>query len=108
MRARNEDGCLLIRVAHTFDGLTAGKLEKWLASAKPGMRLRLDLTRVRHFHDFAIAVLADAMTRCSAHVTCIGLGAQQVRPLRSFDVDTAALERAVAVSDAAWVPAIEA
>lgn len=94
------DGRLLIRLADPFDGIAARRLEKWLARAKPGMCLRVDLTRVREFHDFAIAVLAQAMARCEAHVTLLGLGLHRIRPLRSFDVSTAALERAVGSPDA--------
>jgi hypothetical protein len=67
---------------------------------EPGACLRVDLTKVREFHDFAVAVLAQALTRCRAQVTLLGLRQHQIRVLRYFGVDTAPLERA-AVADAA-------
>ena len=75
-------------------GLAARRLEALLARAEPGDHLRIDLTKVREFHDFGIAVLAQALTRCKAHVTLLGLRQHQVRVLRYFGVDTEPLERA--------------
>lgn len=82
------------RLSGAFDGLAARRLEALLARAEPGDHLRVDLTQVREFHDFGIAVLAQALTRCKAHVTLLGLRQHQVRVLRYFGVDTAPLERA--------------
>jgi anti-anti-sigma regulatory factor len=92
-----------IHLTGAFDGLTARRLEAVLAQAGPGARLRVDLSKVREFHDFGLAVLAQAMTRCKARVTLLGLGQHQIRVLRYFGVDTAPLERAVStdVDDAA-------
>jgi anti-anti-sigma regulatory factor len=90
----------LIRLSGAFDGLAARRLEQVLARAEPGERLRVDLTQVREFHDFGIAVLAQALTRCRAEVTLLGLRQHQVRVLRYFDIDTAPLERAT-TADAA-------
>ena len=100
MDADRIDGQLLIRMNGAFDGMAARRLEMALAGAEAGMRLRVDLRQVREFHDFAIAVLAHAMTRCAAEVTLLGLRHHQIRVLRYFGVDTAPLERA-AVADAA-------
>ncbi len=88
------DPCL-IRLSGAFDGVAARRLEALLARAEPGLRLRVDLTKVREFHDFGIAVLAQALARCKAHVTLLGLGRHQVRVLRYFGVDTEPLERAL-------------
>jgi ABC-type transporter Mla MlaB component len=92
----------LARLSGAFDGLAARRLEAMLARAQPGDRLRIDLTKIREFHDFGIAVLAQALTRCKAQVTLLGLRQHQIRVLRYFGVDTAPLERA-AVVDAAGV-----
>jgi anti-anti-sigma regulatory factor len=92
----------LIRVSGAFDGLEARRLEVMLVGAEPGVRLRLDLTQVREFHDFGIAVLAQALTRCKAQVILLGLRQHQIRVLRYFGVDTTSLERA-AVADEASV-----
>jgi anti-anti-sigma regulatory factor len=89
-----------IPLSGAFDGLAARRLEAILARAEPGARLRVDLTKIGEFHDFGIAVLAHALTRCKAHVTLLGLRHHQIRVLRYCGVDTAPLERAV-VSDAA-------
>ena len=90
-----------IHVSGAFDGVAARRLETLLCRAEPGATLRVDLTKVREFHDFGIAVLAQALTRCKARVKLLGLRQHQVRVLRYFGVDTAPLERAVAAADAA-------
>lgn len=90
----------LIRLSGAFDGLGARRLEVLLAAAKPGACLRIDLTQIREFHDFGIAVLAQALTRCKAKVTLLGLRRHQIRVLRYFGVDTEPLERAAAADDA--------
>jgi anti-anti-sigma regulatory factor len=90
----------LICLSGAFDGTAARRLEEMLARVEPGARLRVDLTKVREFHDFGIAVLAQALTRCRAQVTLLGLRQHQIRVLRYFGVDTGPLERA-AVAGAA-------
>lgn len=85
-----------IHLSGSFDGVAARRLEAQLALAEPGTRLRVDLTKIRDFHDFGIAVLAQALSRCRARVTLLGLRQHQVRVLRYFGVDTAPLERALA------------
>ena len=90
----------LIRMSGTFDGLRARRLEAMLARAEPGASLRVDLTQIREFHDFGIAVLAQALTRSKAQVTLLGLRRHQIRVLRYFGVDTAPLERAAVADEA--------
>ncbi len=90
----------LIHVSGAFDGVAARRLEATLALAEPGAAVRVDLTKVREFHDFGIAVLAQALTRCKARVTLLGLRQHQIRVLRYFGIDTEPAERAVA-ADAA-------
>ncbi len=90
----------VIRLEGVLDGLAARRLEGLLVDADAGARLHVDLTQVREFHDFGIAVLAHALTRTRAHVTVRGLRQHQVRVLRYFGVDTRALESAGA-TDAA-------
>jgi anti-anti-sigma regulatory factor len=81
-----------IHVADVLDGLTARRVEAALALARPGDRLLVDLTQVREFHDFGIAVLGQALARCEARVTLRGLRRHQIRVLRYFGVETAPLE----------------
>ena len=90
----------LYRLSGDFDGIAARRLEAMLARQQPGGRLRVDLAQVHHFHDFALAVLAQALGRCKAQVTLLGLRLHQIRMLRYFGVDTSSLLPAV-MGDAA-------
>lgn len=90
----------VIRLEGVFDGLAARRLEALLVEADAGVRLHVDLTQVREFHDFGIAVLSHALTRSRAHVMLRGLRHHQIRVLRYFGVDTGPLESAV-LADAA-------
>ena len=83
-----------------FDGIAARRLEALLAVAAPHARIQIDLTKVREFHDFGIAVLGHALTCSRAQVTLLGLRLHQIRVLRYFGVDAGPLERAV-LTDAA-------
>src|SRR5690349_2759541 len=95
-----ETDASVIHVTGAFDGIRARRLEAVLAGATPGACLCIDLSQVREFHDFGVAVLAQAMMRCKAHVTLLGLRRHQIRMLRYFGVDTAPLEREPALDDA--------
>ena len=85
----------VIRLEGVFDGLAARRLEAMLVETDAGVRLHIDLTQVREFHDFGIAVLGHAMTRSRAHVTVRGLRQHQIRVLRYFGIETGPLESAV-------------
>lgn len=85
----------LVRLEGVFDGLAARRLEAMLVTADAGARFQIDLTQVREFHDFGIAVLGHALTRCRAHVKLRGLRQHQWRVLRYFGVDAGPLESAV-------------
>jgi hypothetical protein len=87
---------VLVRFEGAFDGIAARKLEALLARAEPGARVHVDMRQVREFHDFGLAVLAQALAGCRAPVTLTGLRIHQVRVLRYFGVDTGPLERATA------------
>jgi len=84
----------LIRFSGAFDGLAARRLEALLSRIEPGVRLCVDLTQVRELPDFSLAVLAQALTRCEAQLTLLGLSQHQIRVLRYCGVDTGPLERA--------------
>lgn len=85
----------IIWLEGVFDGVAAGRLEEKLLRTAPGDRILVDVTQVREFHDFGVAVLGRALTRCSAEVKLRGLRQHQVRVLRYFGVDMGPLERAV-------------
>lgn len=86
----------VIRLEGALDGLVARRVEAMLMRARPGERFHLDLTQVREFHDFGIAVLGQALARCEARVTLSGLRHHQICVLRYFGVEMAPLERAIA------------
>ena len=79
----------------SFDGLLARRVEAVLAEARAGARFLIDLSQVREIHDFALAVLAQALTRTTAHVTVRGLRYPQFAMLQRFGVDTQRLEGAL-------------
>jgi anti-anti-sigma regulatory factor len=85
----------IISLSGVFDGIAARHLEEKLLRSMPGDRILVDVTQVREFHDFGVAVLGRALTRCRAEVKLRGLRQHQVRVLRYFGVDTGPLERAV-------------
>jgi anti-anti-sigma regulatory factor len=101
--AEHADAETWIRLEGTLDGFAARRVEIALERAAPGARFRIDLTQVREFHDFGIAVLGQALTRCAARVRVRGLRLHHVRVLRAFGIDAALLERDVVgdVADAA-------
>jgi anti-anti-sigma regulatory factor len=90
----------VIRLDGAFDGVAARRLEALLGDAAEGVPVRIDLSQVREFHDFGIAVLGQALTRTRARVTIRGLRQHQIRVLRYFGVDAGPLESA-AVAGAA-------
>jgi hypothetical protein len=78
----------LITCEGVFDVPAARRLEKVLAAASAGEAFRVDLTHVREFHDFGIAVLAQALKHGgAARVALQGLCHHQARMLRYFGVD---------------------
>jgi anti-anti-sigma regulatory factor len=85
----------IITLEGVFDGLAAAHLEEALLRARPGDRVLVDVTRVREFHDFGVAVLGRALARCQAEVKLRGLRQHQIRVLRYFGVDAGPMERAV-------------
>jgi anti-anti-sigma regulatory factor len=78
----------VIRLEGTFDLPAARLLENSLRLSGWTGGVRVDFTRVRHFNDFAIAVLAQALINATATgIKVEGLSLHQVRLLRYFGVD---------------------
>ena len=75
----------VIRVKGVFDAAAAQRLAAALEDAEPG-DVRVDLTDVREFHDFGIAMLARALDGRSG-VVVSGLRQHQLRLLRYFGID---------------------
>ena len=84
---RNE---VLVEVDGVFDMRAARRVEKCIEHARPGDAVRVDLSRVQEFHDFGIAILAQAVKHHRAvSVALQGLRHHQARMLRYFGVDAA-------------------
>lgn len=80
----------VIRVDGVFDVPAAERLTRELADAGEGEVL-VDLTHVREFHDFGVALLARELAgRERTHVE--GLGHHHLRLLRYLGIDAARLE----------------
>jgi anti-anti-sigma regulatory factor len=77
---------LVIQMDGTFDVPAAERVAQALSDANDGLEVRIDLTRVRDFHDFGVAVLARAL---AAHrgVNVRGLRTHQIRLLRYLGID---------------------
>lgn len=77
-----------MELADVFDVPAARRVEEAIAQAAPGSRLCLDLSHVREFHDFGIAILAQALKhRGGARVALRGLRRHQEKLLGYFGVD---------------------
>lgn len=76
----------------TFDIPAAQEVARALAGA-PHFEVCLDLSRVREFHDFGLALLAQALAGRSPPVRVLGLRQHQLRLLRYLGVEAAGRER---------------
>ena len=83
--ARVEGMPLVIRADGTFDVPAAERVARAIQAAN-GLEIRVDLTRVRDFHDFGVAVLAKALAS-RRHVEVRGLRTHQIRLLRYLGID---------------------
>lgn len=87
MATTDELPAATIRLEGTFDLPSARLVAYSLKRMSPGDAIRVDFRRVRQFHDFAIAVLAQALKSSEAmEVKLDGLGTHHVRLLRYFGV----------------------
>ena len=83
----------VIRVEGTFDLPAARLVENSLKRNGSGP-VRVDFRGVRAFHDFAVAVLAQALKRApEPRVKVEGLTVHQIRLLRYFGVDPGVFRR---------------
>lgn len=80
-------GPVVIRADGTFDVPAAERVARELEEAA-GLEVRVDLTRVRDFHDFGVAVLARALAG-RREVPVRGLRTHQIRLLRYLGIEAA-------------------
>jgi hypothetical protein len=82
----------IIKMEGVFDVPAAQRVARELATAGEG-EVRIDLTRVREFHDFGIALLARELAGRD-HTSVSGLSQHHVRLLRYLGIDSGASELA--------------
>jgi hypothetical protein len=70
-----------IRMEGVFDVTAAQSIVRALDKSPTDADVRIDLTHVREFHDFAVAVLAQALAPRRDHVAVLGLRQHQLRLL---------------------------
>jgi anti-anti-sigma regulatory factor len=92
---KDEGEQVVIRVEGVFDAAAAQRLESALESAD-GEEVKVDLTHVREFHDFGIAMLARALSGRHG-VALTGLRQHQLRLLRYFGIDAGPVDLSRAV-----------
>ncbi len=83
---------ILLRLDGTFDAAECWRLHDRLSKIKPGSRVTLDFSQVQHFHDFAIALLAQDISSREGCIAAHGLCQHQLRMLRYFGVDIEGLD----------------
>ena len=89
----------VIRPVGTFDVAEALRVVETLAQSKENSEVYVDLTRVRHFDDRAVAVLGSGLTRARGHISVQGLLRHHYRMMRYLGVTSAALDWALPQPD---------
>jgi hypothetical protein len=79
-----------------FDIEAVEAIRSRIAALPVGAEVYLDLSRVREFHDRAVAMLADVLAATLAHVSVRGLRQHQYRMLRYLGVTPSALDPGLA------------
>ncbi|MBI5070241.1 MAG: anti-sigma factor antagonist [Deltaproteobacteria bacterium] len=84
---------LLLRLTGDFEAADAWKVHETIQSAEHGSHVVLDFSQVRHFEDFAIALIAPDLVGGAEHrIRIRGLGMHQRRILEYFGVKGTALD----------------
>lgn len=84
---------LLLRLTGDFEAADAWQVHEAIQGAGRGALVVLDFSQVRHFEDFAIALIAPDLVATPSHrVRIRGLGLHQRRILEYFGVKGAALD----------------
>ena len=86
------EGSLVIRMDGAFDIESVQVIQTRIAGLPGGAEVYLDLSRVREFHDRAVAMLADVLAATRARISVRGLRQHQYRMLRYLGVTPSALD----------------
>ncbi len=76
----------VIQIDGIFDVSAARRVAEQLEEARYG-EVRIDLTRVREFHDFGVALLAQTIAGRRSPTSVIGLHDHHLRLLRYLGID---------------------
>jgi anti-anti-sigma regulatory factor len=87
---------LVIRMDGAFDIESVQAIQSRLADLPGDAEVYVDLSRVRDFHDRAVAMLADVLAAARARVSVRGLRQHQYRMLRYLGVTPSALDPGLA------------
>jgi len=87
---------LVIRMDGAFDIESVQAIQRRLADLPGDAEVYVDLSRVRDFHDRAVAMLADVLASARARVSVRGLRQHQYRMLRYLGVTPSALDPGLA------------
>jgi hypothetical protein len=86
MNVEAERGRTVIRLEGTFDVPAAQRLAATLMDAGHA-DVRIDMTRVREFHDLSVALLARAIATRRAPTAVLGLQEHHLRLLRYLGIE---------------------
>jgi anti-anti-sigma regulatory factor len=87
-----QTGSLVIRMDGAFDIDSVNAIRKRIESLPGDAEVYVDLSRVRDFHDRAVAMLADVLAAARARISVRGLRQHQYRMLRYLGVMPSALD----------------
>jgi len=87
---------LVIRMDGVFDIEAVQAIQSRIADLPGDAEVYVDLSRVRDFHDRAVATLADVLAAAQARVSVRGLRQHQYRMLRYLGVTPSALDPGLA------------
>jgi anti-anti-sigma regulatory factor len=79
---------MVITMDGVFDVPAAQELARTLALTDTNEQVRIDLTRVREFHDYGVTVLAQALTARGPRIAVRGLRQHHLRLLRYLGIET--------------------
>ena len=86
MTVNEEPERTVIRLEGVFDVPAARRVAEALDDARYG-DVRIDLTRVREFHDFGVALLAQSIAGRRAPTAVLGLHEHHLRLLRHLGIE---------------------
>jgi STAS domain len=91
-------GSLVIRIDGSFDIDSVEGIRGRVEGLPPEAEVYVDLSRVRDFHDRAVALLAEVLSGARARISVRGLRQHQYRMLRYLGVAPSALDPGLAPS----------